>query len=393
MNDQVKIEQMPIKSKLLIVAFVLSALFYLVYIFDPVEFREVAPKTSTKQNYLQSLKDKFSGKNVPKRQDKLVEAQVVNEESAVIDVVEKVSPSVVSIIVKTVGYDFYSGPYESEDGIGTGFIVDSTGLIVTNSHVVNDPDGEYSVVTKDGSTYEVTAIHLDESSDLAIIEIVAQGLPTVELGDSGKLKVGQTAIAIGNALGRFSNTVTKGVVSGVARELTASGGFGSMKTYEDVIQTDAALNPGNSGGPLLNIFGQVIGINVATTRNADNISFAIPVNTLKPILEGFLKEGRIIKPYLGIAYTLISPEIAKLRSLKEGAFVSRVVPDSPADKAGIKRGDIITKFNGKAIDEQTSVSEIIRGSSVGDTVEVVLFRGNDEVTLEVVLEEVPETLQ
>ncbi|HDQ88778.1 MAG TPA: trypsin-like serine protease, partial [candidate division WWE3 bacterium] len=222
--------------------------------------------------------------------------QLVEEESAIIEVVESASSSVVSIVVKQVSYDFFSGPSLTEAGIGTGFIVDSSGIIVTNSHVVSDSSGEYSVVLKDGTTYEVEKIHLDRVSDLAIVEVTARNLPILELADSDKLKVGQKAIAIGNALGKFQNTVTAGIVSGIGREITASSGYGSQASfYEEVIQTDAALNPGNSGGPLLDLSGQVIGINVATTPSADNISFAIPSNTLKPLLETFLAKGRIIR--------------------------------------------------------------------------------------------------
>src|SRR3989338_6004846 len=170
--------------------------------------------------------------------------EVVEEESAIIDVVDKVSPSVVSIIVKTVTFDLFSGPTASEEGIGTGFIVSPNGLIVTNSHVVDSVDGQYSVVLKDGTSYDVESINLDEQSDLAILQIAGRNLPAVQLGDSDILKVGQKAIAIGNALGRFQNTVTTGVVSGVGRQLTASSGLGGdSKVYESVIQTDAAINP------------------------------------------------------------------------------------------------------------------------------------------------------
>jgi len=219
----------------------------------------------------------------------VISRQLIEEESTTIDVVEKVSPAVVSIVIKTIDFDLFSGPSIRESGIGTGFIVDANGLIVTNTHVVDDSRGEYSVVLKDGITYEVDKIHLDPISDLAIIEIMGRNLPTVELGDSDSLKVGQKAIAIGNALGRFQNTVTVGVISGIGRQV-AAGGFGVRTTFqENAIQTDAALNPGNSGGPLLNSAGQVIGINVATTAGADNISFSIPVNTLKPILEIFVE--------------------------------------------------------------------------------------------------------
>jgi serine protease Do len=326
------------------------------------------------------------------RERSVVRQQVVQEESSIIDVVDAVSPSVVSVVVKTVDYDLFSGPTSSEQGIGTGFIVDRNGLIVTNSHVVDNQDGEYSVVLKDGSTFDVTQVHLDEQTDLAILGISARNLPVAELGDYDALKVGQQAIAIGNALGQFSNTVTTGVISGISRELTASGGFGgAAKTYEGAIQTDAALNPGNSGGPLLNSAGQVIGINVATTRGADNIGFAIPVNTLKPILETFLAEGKIIRPYLGVEYSIITKEIAQIRRLPEGAFVGRVVNGSPAKKAGLERGDVITKFDGKSLSVGDSLAKLIREKKVGDKIEVILDRGGKELRVTVTLEEAPQS--
>lgn len=318
--------------------------------------------------------------------------ELVEEESAIIDVVEKVSPSVVSIVFKGVGFDLFSGPTTFEEGIGTGFIVDPNGLIVTNSHVVSSTSGEYSVVLKDGSTYEVNKVHLDELSDLAILEITARGLSSVEFGDSDALKVGQRAIAIGNALGRFQNTVTMGIVSGISRQLTASSGFGgSAKTYEGAIQTDTAINPGNSGGPLLNSSGQVIGINVATSYGADNISFAIPINTLKPILEGFLKEGKIVRPYLGVYYTVITSEMASLRDLPEGAFVSRVIAGSPAEKVGMMRGDIIIKFDGKEINEERPLFKAISTRKVGDRVELIVDRQGENITLNPVLSDSPDS--
>jgi len=319
--------------------------------------------------------------------------QLVEEESAIIEVVESASSSVVSIVVKQVSYDFFSGPSLTEAGIGTGFIVDSSGIIVTNSHVVSDSSGEYSVVLKDGTTYEVEKIHLDRVSDLAIVEVTARNLPILELADSDKLKVGQKAIAIGNALGKFQNTVTAGIVSGIGREITASSGYGSQASfYEEVIQTDAALNPGNSGGPLLDLSGQVIGINVATTPSADNISFAIPSNTLKPLLETFLAKGRIIRPYMGVSYQVVTEEISKLRDMPQGAFISRVYNGSPADKAGLKRGDIITSFNNVTLDDRNTLARLVNRSSVGETVELSVDREGKSLNVYVRLEEVPENL-
>ncbi len=352
---------------------------------------------SSREKYLSSVTT-FIQKNIPFLNKKyqgpngLAKREVVQEESSIVSVVDTVSPSVVSIVVKTTGFSPLSGPAVSESGIGTGFIVSVNGLIVTNSHVVDDPTGEYSVVLKDGTTYEVSKVHLDEFSDLAILEISARNLPVVTFGDSEGLKVGQTAIAIGNALGKYQNTVTVGVISGIARELRASGGLGDSKVYEDAIQTDAALNPGNSGGPLLNSAGDVVGINVATTFGAENISFAIPVNNLKPILESFLKEGKIVKAYLGVSYTVISKELAAIRSLPEGAFVSSVLNNSPAKKAGIVRGDIIKKLDGKDVNSQVSLGKLVSQKKPGDKVDMVMDRDGKEVKLNVTLEQVPENL-
>lgn len=319
----------------------------------------------------------------------IVTQSVVEEESSITDVVEKVSPSVVSVVIETISFDPFSGPSSSEAGIGTGFVVDETGIIVTNSHVVNDASGEYSIVTNDGETYEVTKVHLDEVTDLALLEINARNLPTIELGDSDSLKVGQRAIAIGNALGRFSNTVTVGVVSGISRQLTAYGRFGDFKTYEGAIQTDAALNPGNSGGPLLNSSGQVIGINVALSAGADNIGFAIPVNTLKPILESFFIEGRIIRPFLGVSYTIITEEIGRIREFPEGAFISSVLAGTPAEDAGLERGDIITSIDDNPINSENSLSTVLSNYKVGDFISVIVDRDGEKLTFGATLEEVP----
>lgn len=323
----------------------------------------------------------------------LVTQEVVQEESQVINVVDKVSPAVVSIVVKTTNFDYFNGATTDESGIGTGFIVDKGGLVVTDSHVVDSEDGEYSVVLKDGTSYDVNKIHLDKQNDLAFLEIMARDLPTVALGDSDKLKVGQTAIVIGNALGQFQNTVTTGVVSGIGRSITAGGGLGAQeKSYESVIQTDAAINPGNSGGPMLNIAGQVIGISVATSRGADNISFAIPVNTLKPILASFLKEGRIVKPYLGVSYQMISKELAQIRRLPEGAFILNVAKDTPADKAGLLRSDIITKFDGDQLDIKLSLAQAIATKKVGDQVTLTIDRNGKTQEVRVTLAEMPQNL-
>ncbi len=316
--------------------------------------------------------------------------KVVAEEEATINVVDEASPAVVSVVEKTVIMNPFTGPLSQEQGIGTGFIIRENGLILTNKHVVSDQNAQYSVVTKDGKQYEVKQINRDPAYDLAILKIEASGLPVLELGDSDQLKVGQTVVAIGNALGKFSNTVTKGVVSGVGRGITASTGYGAQsEELDDVIQTDAAINPGNSGGPLLNLSAEVIGINVATASGAENIGFALPINLIKPVVEQFEKDGRIIRPFLGISYYLITEDESKLRDLPQGAFVQRVVSDSAAQKAGVTATDIITAINGEQISEQNSLARIITKYKVGDKITLTVVRDGGTLSLTATLGEAP----
>jgi len=319
----------------------------------------------------------------------VTQQKIVSEESAVIDVVEKASPAVVSIAAKQVVFSPFSG-FETEDsGIGTGFIVEGNGLILTNKHVVASENARYRVILKDGTDYEVQEIHRDPFVDLAILKINASGLPTVTLGDSSTLKVGQTAVAIGNALGKFSNTVTVGVVSGIGRGITASSGLGQSEVLDDVIQTDAALNPGNSGGPLLNLSGEVIGVNVATTVGAENIGFAIPINAIKPVLADFKIKGRIVRPFLGVEYVIVTEDLSVLRQLPQGAFIQRVVPGTPAEDAGLKAGDIIVKVDGKDINEKNTLASVIRSHQVGDKLRLTVDRNGKELELTITLGEAP----
>jgi len=206
------------------------------------------------------------------------------------------------------------------------------------------------------------------------------------------LKVGQTVIAIGNALGRFSNTVTKGVVSALDRGLTASAGYfgGQSTSFEDVIQTDAALIPGNSGGPLVNLSGEVVGINMAVTSTAENIGFSIPINAVKEALNDFRTHGRIRRPFLGVEYVMVTKDISRLQRLPEGAFIQSIVEDSSADKAGLELGDIVTKFGDETLGEGNSLARVIRQHQVGDKVTLTIDRDGEILTLDVELGEVPE---
>ena len=317
---------------------------------------------------------------------------IVQEENAIISVVEKSSPAVVAIGVsrRVVNpFDPFSIPKKEDSTIGTGFVVEKNGIIVTNKHVVSE-SGSYSVVTKNGQKYDVKKIYRDPVLDLAIVKIDATDLKSLDLGDSSKLKVGQTVIAIGNALGRFTNTVTTGVVSGLGRKVVAGDVFSnSFENLDDLIQTDAAINPGNSGGPLLNSAGYVVGVNVATTEGAQNIGFAIPINSVKQIVDEYLQKGFISRPFFGIRYRFISKDVAILNEVPQGAYIQEVVEGGPAEKAGVKEGDIITKINNQSVNEENKVSDIISKSNIGASLELVIWRDGKELKLNATIAESP----
>lgn len=319
---------------------------------------------------------------------------VVQEENAVILVVETTSPSVVAIgVTRRVinPFDPFSIPKREDATIGTGFVVSQKGIIVTNKHVVFDPGVRFTVVTKDGQKYETKRIYRDPVLDLALVQIDASGLEPLDLGDSSKLKVGQVVIAIGNALGKFTNTVTTGVVSGLGRKVVAGDPFsGYAESLDNLIQTDAAINPGNSGGPLLNLSGQVIGVNVATTEGAQNIGFAIPINSIKPLVEEFESKGTISRPFLGIRYRFITKDVAILNEVPQGAFIQEVVIDSPAENAGVSEGDIIIKINGQAVDTENKLAEIISQSRIGQNLDLVVWRDGRELTLTATVGQSPQ---
>ena len=331
-------------------------------------------------------------------QDTIQRRVVVEEESATINVVKKVSPSVVSIAVenKAVFNPFLGTqqPLEKQSGIGTGFIVSSDGLILTNKHVVSSNDQKYIVVIADSSgktkNYEVVKITRDPSSlnDMALIKIEASGLKPVELGDSDKLKVGQKVIAIGNALGRFENSVTAGIVSGLGRGVSPIDPMtGISENLEGLVQTDAAINPGNSGGPLVDSSGRVIGINTAVA-DAQNIGFAIKINVAKALLDEYNSSGgKIVRPQLGVRYRYISKDTALLNDVPEGEYVQEVVADSAADKAGVKAGDIITTLDGKKMADENALTNFVKDKKVGDKIQIRVFRDRGTLDLKATLGE------
>ncbi|TSC92708.1 MAG: Protease Do [Candidatus Berkelbacteria bacterium Licking1014_85] len=347
------------------------------------------------------LQDMLNIKNIgsPVETAKTLNSKVVLEESsAITDAVKKVSPAVVSISATKNVMDFFGTTYQQKGG-GTGFVITSDGLIVTNKHVVSDENVEYTVFTADGKSYTPKVLARDSVSDLAILKIEAKGLPVVDLGDSDALKVGQWMVAIGNALGEFDNTVTVGVISAKERQIQAgdASGSGATEQLSGLLQTDAAINPGNSGGPLVNLAGQVIGVNVAIAGNAQNIGFAIPINSVKKSIDQVRTVGRIIKPYLGVRYIPITKEVAQINNLDVdyGVIVvgniakgqMAVLQNSPAAKAGIIANDIILKINNQKIDENNQLVSLISKYNVGDEVELLIQRNGKELKIKVILEE------
>jgi S1-C subfamily serine protease len=342
----------------------------------------------------------------------------VEEDSATTDVVARTAPAVVSVVLTQdlskireqnpwndlfFGFPF-SQPQEGEQqvGAGTGFLVSSDGMIVTNKHVVDAENVDITVVFNDGSEHKATVLGIDPFNDLAVIKIEGKGLPVVELGDSDALTLGQTVIAIGNALGEFRNTVTKGVVSGINRTITAGDNRGASETIEEAIQTDAAINPGNSGGPLLNLAGQVVGINTAVSQQGQLVGFSIPVNVVKQVVESVQKYGKIVRPYLGVRYTIVNEEVKKANNLTVdyGALIIRgsatelaVVPGGPADKAGIEENDILLTFNGKKITQEDTLANYMRKTKVGDTATIRVLHDGKEKDVSVVLEAYNDTSQ
>ncbi|QQR53178.1 trypsin-like peptidase domain-containing protein [bacterium] len=326
---------------------------------------------------------------------------IIEESSAVIDVATQLSPSVVSITSKTVARGFFGYSQEVE-GAGTGMVLTADGLILTNRHVVDDTTATYTVVMNDGKTYPATVVSRDTKNDVAFVRVEAKDLTPVNIGDSGKLKVGQQVVAIGNALGQFQNSVTEGIISGVSRGITAGSGSaysGMTEELSNLLQTDAAINSGNSGGPLVDLEGQVIGMNTAVAGSgAQNIGFAIPINDIKPLIESVKSKGRIVRPYLGVRYVALTRQVATLNNLtvSDGAWIQAsgdanpgVVSGSPAEKAGVKEGDIITKIGDDTVDATHSLQSLIGKYKTGDKVKLTIIRDSATVTVEATLEDAP----
>ncbi|MEK7539493.1 MAG: trypsin-like peptidase domain-containing protein [Patescibacteria group bacterium] len=374
------------------------------------------------------LKEAPAGNNKNDAQvtEKILEKQTIfSQERFVIDAVKKTNPAVVSIIIskEVPKYETYINPNQPQNpfgdlfpgfsfnipqyrqngtekkdiGGGSGFFISNNGLIVTNKHVVDQKNVEYTVFTNDGKKHTAQVVARDPVLDIALIKVEGTNFPYLSLGNSDRLEIGQSVIAIGNALGEYRNTVSVGVISGLARSITAGDNSGSVETLDHVIQTDAAINQGNSGGPLLDLSGNVIGVNVAIAQGSQNIGFALPINSVKSAIESVKSTGKIIRPYLGLRYVSINSEMKEKNNLtvdygvlvKAGASTNElaVIPGSPADKAGIVENDIILEVDGVKLDDKTSLASVIRQKSVGQVINLkILHKGaekNISITLEV----------
>jgi serine protease Do len=355
------------------------------------------------------------------------------EESTIVSAVSRANPAVVAITITKeipkykVSYNqnsqqdqvndffgnqfpnfFFNQPTYTQDGTekkvvggGSGFIVSADGYVVTNRHVVVDKTAEYSITLNNGKKYNAKVLARDQVLDIAILKIDAYGLPFLELGDSSSLQLGQSVIAIGNALGEFKNTISTGIISGLSRKVTAADGQGMTESLDKVIQTDAAINPGNSGGPLLNLKGLVIGVNVAVAQGAENIGFALPINSVKNVINQVRSTGKISRPYVGIRYIPITNELKDKNNLTVdyGILVGKgpnsnelaVIPGSPADKAGIVENDIILEVDGKKIDEDQNFAYLIREKRVGDIITLRVLSKGIEKTVTLTLAQAPDT--
>jgi S1-C subfamily serine protease len=343
------------------------------------------------------------------------------EDRRVIDAVREVSPSVVSVVVKKdlsklyestgpLGYFGFEIPQapaapgqKQEIGGGTGFVISEDGLILTNRHVAADTEADYEVVFSDGNVLPATVLARDSVLDIAVLKVQATGLTVAPLGDSDALSPGETVIAIGNSLSEYRNSVTKGVISAINRRVIAGNGSGESEVLEEALQTDAAINPGNSGGPLVDLEGKVIGVNTAINRSGQSIGFAIPINAVKIVIESVKVHGKIVRPWLGVRYSMLTAETAKRNGLavEYGALLvggttkgdgAAIVPESPAEKAGLKAGDVLLDVDGMRLEIDHPLSTVIAKKRAGDTVQIRVLRDGVERVVPVTLGVLPEAL-
>jgi 2-alkenal reductase len=313
-----------------------------------------------------------------------------NIETTITQVVQAVSPAVVTVVGTVPGQMTFFGQVPDSMASGSGFFISDQGYILTNNHVVAEMK-DITIILSDGTQEEATLVGTDQYSDIAVLKTNGKVPRTLKLGNSDMLLQGETVIAIGSPLGDFKNTVTVGVISATGRSIDTGEGY----TIENLIQTDAAINQGNSGGPLVNLAGEVIGVNNLIVRSsgggtvAEGLGFAIPSNTAAAVASQIIEKGYFSRPYLGVSWQQITPDIAEMYNLPAqwGIFIREVQAGSPADKAGIEQGDIITSIGGVALDEEHSFLNTLYQYKPGDQVTVELMRGKQQKTLTVTLGE------
>ena len=338
------------------------------------------------------------------------------------DVVERANPAVVAIVISRdvpVYERFFTDPFggrlgprfrlpqtrqkgteRQEVGGGSGFFISSDGYVVTNAHVVSEEGDLYAVVTAAGTSHEARVIAKDPLLDIALLKAELSDAPFLSFGDSDRLRLGEGVVAIGNALAEFENSVSVGVISGLARSITAGNGV-SSEHLDNVIQTDAAINPGNSGGPLLNARSEVIGVNVAVAQGSENIGFALPANVVKGAVLSMKETGRVVRPYLGVRYVPVTPALQEANRLpvEYGVLITRgettdelaVLPGSPADKAGLVENDVILSVDGVELRDGKTLASVLRQKSVGQVIKLECLHKGERKTVEVKLEELPAT--
>ncbi|MEK7596184.1 MAG: trypsin-like peptidase domain-containing protein [Patescibacteria group bacterium] len=352
---------------------------------------------------------------------------MIDYQKQIINAVKKVLPAVVSVaiskdleqIAKELSFNpLFNNPYDRafietklkqapkdehghiKVGGGSGFIISADGIVLTNKHVVMDPDAEYSVMMGGGKKYDADVLARDPLNDVAILKIKSKDLPYLELGSSFDLELGQTVIAIGNALNEFQNTVSTGVVSGLSRLVTAVTDIaGHQERLKGLIQTDAAINPGNSGGPMIDLSAKVVGINSAVVFGAQNIGFAIPIERAKRDLEEVKKYGRIRRPFIGLRHIILNDQIKERFHLPVagGALIineglpqgeSAIIPNSPADKAGLQEFDIVLKCGEKEINEENTLEDSLSNFEIGEKINLIVLRNGNKIQKQVGLEEI-----
>lgn len=402
------------KQQLIMLVFLVSFVTALFTGIVTVSLVNQAPAgiTQTIQKVIErSASIESSAPPLKKEETKELELGALSRDVLVEDIVKRISPAVVSVIATKdipVIEKYYENPFPGEDffdslfpdlkipqfrengtekrqvSSGTGFFATSDGFLITNKHVVLDKSAEYSIITNDGKTLGAKVVAKDPLHDVAVLKVEGKNFPFIVLGDSNGVSIGHTAIAIGNALGEFQNTVSIGIISGLKRNITASGGGNGIEELSDLIQTDAAINPGNSGGPLLNLKGEAVGLNTAVASGAENIGFALPINQVKKGLSDAQKLGKIVYPFLGVRYE-ITDKGAKI--VKGNSGEPAVVDGSPAYKAGLKEGDVILKFGDKKITKETPLAKLIQERQIGDIINITILRYGAEVMLQATLEE------